>query len=147
MNCCGCKRPWLLQWPVLPLGITTPPRDASQQEMCAALPAHTADSQRSTHCVSPLWSSSSCPPLPALCTSDTLLCLQLRKWAEIVTWVLQLLVLGTGFFGLFSPHCLFYFIIFPASSCPDLVPKLPRDASVYRHFPLLLEQSCTLKLF
>lgn len=66
VNCCGCKRPWLLQWPVLPLGITTPPRDASQQEMlCAALPAHTADSQRSTRCVSPLWSSSSCPPPPA----------------------------------------------------------------------------------
>lgn len=56
-------------------------------------------------------------------------------------------MLGTGFFGLFFFFPDYYFlIIFPASSCRGLFPKLPKDASVYRHFPLRLEQSCTLKL-
>lgn len=46
MNCSGCEKLWLLQWPVW---VSPLPRDASQQEMCADLPAHTAHSQRNTH--------------------------------------------------------------------------------------------------
>lgn len=53
-----------------------------------------------------------------VCTSDTLLCLQLRKWAEIDTWVLQLLVLGTGFFGLFFPMLFMLFYNFPCKQLP-----------------------------
>lgn len=48
---------------MLLLGITTLPMDDFQWEMlCPNLPAHVANSQRNTRYVSPLYSSSSCPP-------------------------------------------------------------------------------------
>lgn len=59
----GVKPSLFLSRQVLPLRITTPPRDDFQPEMlCPNLPAHVTNSERNVHCVSPLCSSSAYPP-------------------------------------------------------------------------------------